>query len=500
MHEIITLQLGQRSNYLATHFWNIQESYFTYSEEEQSPVNHDIHFRPGVGIDGSETYTPRAVIYDLKGAFGSLRKHNALYEIQEESTLPRGLWDGNEVIQQHEPIPQSEYQKSLDRGITPAPLTPESVRYWSDYNRVFYHPKSIVQLNEYELNSKLMPFEDWQTGEELFRSLDTENDLLDRDIRSFAEECDQLRAFQVFTGADDAWGGFSARYIDKLRDEYGKKSVWVWALEDGLKSEQKKQALKTVNIARSMNDISPQVSAYIPISDPPRIIPGYLRGILEHEWVSSALISSAVETISLPTRLGRYEDFESSLAHVDSTRNIFKLQSTILPEKPANKDQAKETEEDEDETIQDDMFDIDFMADGTSNGKKPYTFSQIRVSRGWEDDSKAWDPTKDPSLSQRRQQRRTQHLVHTYHTSLGLPVLDSFPGNLFPHTVQDSPTASIRAALSSTSQISERTKTLQRLVNRAVPIDERETLSNGLGEIGEAYEEGWQSDSDDSDD
>ena len=42
-------------------------------------------------------------------------------------------------------------------------------------------------------------------------------------------------------------------------------------------------------------------------------------------------------------------------------------------------------------------------------------------------------------------------------------------------------------------------KWLQRLVNRAVPIEERENLSNGLGEIGEAYEEGWQDDSGDSD-
>lgn len=95
-----------------------------------------------------------------------------------------------------------------------------------------------MQLNEYELNSQLMPFEDWHTGEQLFRDLDTEEDLLDRDIRPFAEECDQLRAFQVFTGTDDAWGGFSSRYIDKLKDEYGKKSVWVWGLEDGIKSEQ----------------------------------------------------------------------------------------------------------------------------------------------------------------------------------------------------------------------------------------------------------------------
>lgn len=26
MHEIVTLQLGQRANYLATHFWNLQVS------------------------------------------------------------------------------------------------------------------------------------------------------------------------------------------------------------------------------------------------------------------------------------------------------------------------------------------------------------------------------------------------------------------------------------------------------------------------------------------
>lgn len=78
-----------------------------------------------------------------------------------------------------------------------------------------------------------MPFEDWNAGEELFNDLDKEHDLLDRDVRPFAEECDQMRAIQIFSGADDAWGGFAARYIDRLRDEYGKKSVWVWAIEDG---------------------------------------------------------------------------------------------------------------------------------------------------------------------------------------------------------------------------------------------------------------------------
>jgi hypothetical protein len=118
----------------------------------------------------------------------------------------------------------------------------------------------------------------------------------------------------------------------------------------------------------------------------------------------------------LPTRLRRYEDFESSLASVAGTRNIFKLQSSILPEKSAKDERRPTNEKEEDsgeEATQDTTFDIDFTANDHATPKKPHIFSQIRVSRGWEDDSqKAWNPTKDPSLSQRHQSRRTQHLVH----------------------------------------------------------------------------------------
>jgi hypothetical protein len=101
---------------------------------------------------------------------------------------------------------------------------------------VFYHPRSIIQLNEFELNSALMPFEKWGTGEELFSSLDKEHDLLDRDLRPFAEESDQLQALQVITGVDDAWGGFAEQYLERLNDEFGKTSIWVWGLEESHRS------------------------------------------------------------------------------------------------------------------------------------------------------------------------------------------------------------------------------------------------------------------------
>lgn len=68
-----------------------QESYFTYSADQESPVNHDIHWRPGIGADGAETFMPRTVIYDLKGGFGSLRKINALYDVMEDKP-PEALW------------------------------------------------------------------------------------------------------------------------------------------------------------------------------------------------------------------------------------------------------------------------------------------------------------------------------------------------------------------------------------------------------------------------
>jgi len=144
--------------------------------------------------------------------------------------------NGPTIVQRQATIQQNAYQQSLEEGLQPAQLTTESVRYWSDFNRVYFHPKSIIQLDEYELSSTLMPFDSWNVGEDLFNSLDKEHDLLDRDLRPFAEESDHLQGIQILAGVDDAWGGFAARYMDRIRDEYGKTAIFFWGLEDSIKS------------------------------------------------------------------------------------------------------------------------------------------------------------------------------------------------------------------------------------------------------------------------
>ena len=164
-------------------------------------------------------------------ACGQYQHPYSIVEVDQRSSDARSR-NGRTVVQRQQPIEASAYQQSLDAGLEPPELTTSTVRYWSDFNRVFFHPRSIVQLNEYELNSSLVPFERWDTGEDLFSSLDKENDLLDRDIRPFAEEADQMQAIQIMTTVDDAWGGFASRYIERLRDEYGKTTIWTWGLQD----------------------------------------------------------------------------------------------------------------------------------------------------------------------------------------------------------------------------------------------------------------------------
>lgn len=96
MHEIITVQFGREANYTGTHFWNAQNTYQTYDAAEESnnnseaakgpddlPLDHDILYRPGRAADGSETYLPRVLIYDLKRGFGSLARVNVLGDVDE---------------------------------------------------------------------------------------------------------------------------------------------------------------------------------------------------------------------------------------------------------------------------------------------------------------------------------------------------------------------------------------------------------------------------------
>lgn len=82
-----------------------------------------------------------------------------------------------------------------------------------------------------------------------------------------------------------------------------------------------------------------------------------------------------------------------------------------------------------------------------------------------------------------------------YYTPLEYPFLDSFP-NILSQLSSPSQAVVIHSSLSTSTRISSRLRGLQNLVRKMVPVEERETLYNGLGDLREAYE-GWPEGSDD---
>lgn len=140
---------------------------------------------------------------------------------------------------------------------------------------------------------------------------------------------------------------------------------------------QNHQFKKDTNKARSLYSISPQASLYVPIIDLSHQLPDYLTVDRQSEWQKTALIASAIESVTLPSRLKPYQHFEAALAGEDGTHTIFELQSSINKIHDGHtKEPSKEDEPAQAET----EFDIDFTYDGEDKGG--HIFNQVQVSRG----------------------------------------------------------------------------------------------------------------------
>ncbi|KAK1751859.1 tubulin nucleotide-binding domain-like protein [Echria macrotheca] len=547
MHEIITLQFGQQSNYLATHFWNTQESYFTYAEEgqtqaEESAVDHDVHWRPGLAADGmTETFMPRTVIYDLKGGFGSLRRINALYAGEDKV---EALWNGPTAkTQTAPPIAPSAYQAALESGMAPPAeaLTPSTVRFWSDYNRVYLHPRSSVQLSEFELDSALNPFDRFTVGEELFTSLDREHDLLDRDLRLFAEEADQMQGIQVFGGLDDAWGGFGARYLERIRDEYGKTAVWMWGMEGDGGGSREKRLLRLSNQARTLVEAYKQATLVIPLSTPSRVssssTPSHLSVSLDRSvpWHTTALLASAIESATLPSRLkdASQRDTLSDMAVALSSgpgrsagkQTIASLEMDFptLPTGSTMTDQDQEDEREDPKSLPIKFTpshpQIDMLpARRKQSHKEVKTFSQLLSTRGYpppssRNQSQGEEETDSRTHNHVSRARRNPYDTFTkrYHTPLTFPMLDSFPP-IFHHqsasnqdgngsgTTNPPQNVAITTRLSTDSSTSTRLNLLRTTVARSIGLEDREGLAADLADMADEFHEGWSSGSDEGDD
>ncbi|KAF9257995.1 tubulin nucleotide-binding domain-like protein [Marasmius fiardii PR-910] len=318
MREIIYIQAGSLANHISTHFWNAQEAYFTYSEQEndgEEPlIEHDVSFREGLDRRGNTTYTPRALIFDRKANFGSLAR-NGILNNDDDENIP-APWNGDVTEYKQEAIPQSRYQSQLqdefdfDQASSVA-VPSQDVRYWSDFNRVYYHPRSMQVLPD---------IPDWQGtegswvhGQETFTRFAEETDVMETSVRSFLEECDYFQGLQVINDTS-SFGSFTYSLLSTFRDELSKTSPVVIplvtdaVLKNTAEPATSRKILNEAFYLRGLKTDLPSSTTVFPIQVP--CVPRWRSPLLAIDgsrYHTSALLSAHIEnaTISLRSKLNR---------------------------------------------------------------------------------------------------------------------------------------------------------------------------------------------------
>lgn len=241
MGEIINVSSGPSSNHVLTHLYNVQESHIPYTRTADVKYNNQTFMSAFKNKNGSVNYSPRALIFDFRDGLGSLNK----YEYHEARPVI-GNVGPEHIIHTGKRVEKNEYQTLLDQGkkVHLNLLNTENTKYWADYNKLIYEPRSLYTLDNWELPSPNsdsaygshkhfhnMKFSFFNQGVEEFRE---NSDEVLENFRRLLENVDFFQGLNLFTELDSAWGGFTQEYIVQLQDEYfnsnSKKEIWCWSL------------------------------------------------------------------------------------------------------------------------------------------------------------------------------------------------------------------------------------------------------------------------------
>ncbi|XP_047239441.1 protein misato homolog 1 isoform X1 [Girardinichthys multiradiatus] len=258
--EVVTLQLGHYSNFVGTHWWNLQDASLSYDPESPSAeIQSDVLFREGQTLGGHVTYTPRLISMDLKGSLRTLPQEGSLYDPGAGTSAV--TWEGSINMHKQSPPEKNsflEYLEKLDKGeiLTKADFCSSSklqhsgavsvdtfnshlarvqnyklegsVRVWSDFLRIHLHPRTISVIHQYNHDGEAHRLETFGQGESLLQGALLEE--LEDKLHFFVEECDYLQGFQVLCDLADGFVGLGSKVTELLQDSYGGRGILTWGM------------------------------------------------------------------------------------------------------------------------------------------------------------------------------------------------------------------------------------------------------------------------------
>ncbi|KAI8911651.1 Tubulin/FtsZ, GTPase domain-containing protein [Gorgonomyces haynaldii] len=274
--EILTLQVGNYSNYVATHFWNSQQ----YVESD------GLH---------TEQLNPRTVIIDRKGAY------NIGGDVQEEAY---------DLRQDTELTDFLEELDSPERKATYSDSLKNQVKRWSDYNAIYHDPKAFMELPQF---THLDPTNRLATFTRGFSCFDENNfgeDLMDT-VRRYMEATDNAQGFQLFLDINDGFSGLGCRIVEELVQEYGKKTILSFGIADAIHGTHGEQHVTRVNQALTLSYLMELDTLYLPLHIDNYKSP-YLKPFTTR-YESSGLLAACIETATIAKNGVRLGDVERLL-------------------------------------------------------------------------------------------------------------------------------------------------------------------------------------------
>ncbi|KAJ1909750.1 mtDNA inheritance, partitioning of the mitochondrial organelle, partial [Coemansia sp. S17] len=270
MKEIITLQFGENANYVGTHYWNMQQQQYAEDKGGDSNVHlsMDVFYSEddqGVGQRGRR-YTPRVLVFDKVGNFGSLGQSHHAKEKGDaddlEAEIEAAQWDGATEV--HRQMP---YTPSAVLGTGCNEFSESRVRYWSDFNEVEFNTvQSLNSISGVEFGNSLGEMNTFQEGGDVFAGENGRDEMLEGKFRGLAEACDQMQGFQVMADAHGGFAGFGAGFVGKVREEYPKSSILMYNVASGRASDM--GSTQTIDaaiaLATNLESVSAAVNMYVP--------------------------------------------------------------------------------------------------------------------------------------------------------------------------------------------------------------------------------------------
>ncbi|ORZ24238.1 tubulin domain-domain-containing protein [Absidia repens] len=225
-------------------------------------------------------------------------------------------WDQgvNTISSESSKHPYQEHLETMENGASDsndaASELDKTVTTWSDFNRVYHHPRAMNTITTHQVDDPLSPFDTYTTGRQAYADNEKESEIFEDAFRNMVEECDQLQGFQLFTGVDDSFGGFAEELLNNIRDEFSKATILTFGMmtntTDGNERWRQKKSLNHVLSTTRLSNLS---SIYVPLYSPTadRIrssgLASYIHPNCQSLYHTSALLSASIETATAVCRL-----------------------------------------------------------------------------------------------------------------------------------------------------------------------------------------------------